>query len=147
MPFQPGTPVTAAEAAANWQMYATQKSAKWVARTLKPKVLFTTAAIAQAQTWMNRLIEVGTAGFIAGMNRAQGNLDKIALNIQNNGAASYSSGINAKAYKYQSAINGLLPQIQAIAASLPPRGDAAANDNRMNLMVSKMRALRGLYRG
>lgn len=147
MPFQPGTPVTPAEAAANWQQYSAQKAQKWVARTLKPKVLFTTAAIAQAQTWMNRLIEVGTAGFIAGMNRAAQNLDKIATNISTNGAAAYTAGINGKAYKYAGAINGLLPQIQSIAASLPPRGDASANDQRMLLMSSRLRALRGQYRG
>lgn len=147
MPFQPGTPVTPAEAAANWQQYSAQKAQKWVARTLKPKVLFTTAAIAQAQTWLNRIIEVGTAGFIAGMNRAQNNLDKIATNISTNGAAAYTAGINGKAYKYIGAITGLLPQIQAIAASLPPRGDLQQNLSRANIMATKLAALRGQYRG
>jgi hypothetical protein len=70
MPFNPGTPTTAAESAANWVTGSTAKAQKWVTKTLRPRVLFTTAAIQNAPEWLARIQQVGTAGYIAGMNRA-----------------------------------------------------------------------------
>ena len=147
MPFQPGTPVTAAEATANWVSGSTAKAQKWVTNTLRPRVLFTTAAIANAGEWLARIQQVGTAGYIAGMNRANQNLNQIANNIQTNGAAAYSAGITNKQYKYAAAAQGLIPAIQQIAANLPPRGTKQQNIARATAFMNQMAALAGQYRG
>jgi hypothetical protein len=147
MAFQPGTPTTATEATTNWVAGSTAKAQKYVTNTLRPKVLFTTAAIAQAPEWLAQINQVGTAGYIAGMNRANANLNQIATNIQNNGAASYSQGVTSKQYKYAAAATGLIPAIQQIAANLPPRGTTQQNIQRSVQFATQMAALRGQYRG
>lgn len=147
MPFQPGTPTTAAEAAANWVSGASAKAQKWVTNTLRPRVLFTDAAIANAPEWLARVQQAGVAGYTAGMQRAAKNLSQIANNIQTNGAASYSAGITAKSYKYANAAVGLIPAIQQIANSLPPRGTKQQNIARATQFMNQMAALSGQFRG
>lgn len=147
MPFNPGARVTPATATANWVSGSTAKAAKWVTNTLAPKRLFTDAAIANAPEWLAKINQVGTAGYIAGMNRAAGNLTQIANNIQTNGAALYSAGITNKQYKTATAFNGLIPAIQQIAAGLPPRGNLQQNMARMTQQVTQAAALRGQFRG
>jgi hypothetical protein len=147
MPFNPGAKVTATAATANWVSGSTAKAQKWVTNTLAPKVLFTTAAIANAGEWLAKIQQVGTAGYIAGMTRANGNLTQIANNIQTNGAAAYSSGVTNKQYKTAAAFNGLIPAIQQIAAGLPPRGNLQQNLTRMTQQATQTAALRGQFRG
>ena len=147
MPFQPGTPTTAAEASANWVTGSTAKAQKWVTNTLRPRVLFTTAAINNAPEWLARIQQVGTAGYIAGMNRANSNLTQIANNIQTNGAASYSAGITNKQYKYSAAAQGLIPAIQQIVSNLPPRGTKQQNIQRATAFMTAMSQLSGQFRG
>lgn len=147
MPFNPGVKVTPQAATANWVSGSTAKAQKWVTNTLAPKVLFTTAAIANAPEWLAKIQQVGTAGYIAGMNRAANNLTQIATNIQQNGAALYSAGIQNKQYKTAAAFAGLIPAIQGIAAALPPRGNLQQNLNRMTQQATQAAALRGQFRG
>lgn len=147
MPFQPGTPTTAAEASSNWVTGSTAKAQKYVTNTLRPRVLFTTAAIAQAPEWLAQINQVGTAGYIAGMNRANNNLTQIANNIQTNGAANYSAGVTNKQYKYTAAAQGLIPAIQQIVAGLPPRGTTQQNIQRATQLATQMAQLRGQFRG
>lgn len=147
MPFNPGAKVTAATATANWVSGSTAKAQKWVTNTLAPKVLFTTAAINNASEWLAKIQQVGTAGYIAGMNRANQNLNQIAINIQNNGAASYTAGVTNKQYKTAAAFAGLIPAIQQIAANLPPRGNLQQNLTRMTQQATQTAQLRGEYRG
>lgn len=147
MPFNPGTPTTAAEASANWVSGSTAKAQKWVTNTLRPRVLFTTAAINNAPEWLARIQQVGTAGYIAGMNRANANLTQIANNIQTNGAASYSAGVTNKQYKYSAAAQGLIPAIQQIVQNLPPRGTKQQNIQRATAFMTSMSQLSGQFRG
>jgi hypothetical protein len=147
MAFNPGARVTPQTATANWVSGSTAKAAKWVTNTLAPKRLFTDAAIANASEWLAKLNQVGTAGYVAGMTRAAGNLNQIATNIQTNGAALYSAGITNKQYKTAAAFNGLIPAIQQIAANLPPRGNLQQNLARMQQQATQAAALRGQFRG
>lgn len=147
MPFNPGVKVTPATATANWVSGSTAKAQKWVTNTLAPKVLFTTAAIANAPEWLAKIQQVGTAGYIAGMTRAANNLTQIATNITNNGAASYTAGVTNKQYKTAAAFAGLIPAIQQIAAGLPPRGNLQQNLSRMTQQATQTAALRGQFRG
>jgi hypothetical protein len=147
MPFNPGAKVSPAQATANWVSGSTAKAAKWVTNTLNPRRLFTDAAIANSAEWLAKLIQVGTAGYEAGMRRAAGNLTQIATNIQTNGAALYSQGITNKQYKTAAAFAGLIPAIQQIAAGLPPRGNLQQNLARMTQQATQAAALRGQFRG
>jgi hypothetical protein len=147
MPFQPGTPVTSTEAATNWTSGSQAKAQKWVTNTLRPRVIFTQAAIANAQGWYNAVTTAGVTAYTAGMQRANNNLNQIANNIQQYGAQSYTSGVTAKAYKYAQAAVGLIPAIQQIVQSLPPRGGQQANIQRAVTFMQEMGRLRGLYRG
>jgi hypothetical protein len=146
MPFSPGTPTTPSEAAANWVSGSTAKSQKWVTNTLSLRVIFTQAAIANAPQWLAQIQSVGTAGYIAGMNRANQHLTQIANNIQTNGAASYSQGITNKQYKYAAAAQGLIPAIQQIVSNLPPRGTKQQNIQRATAFMTAMSQVSGQYR-
>ena len=147
MPFQPGTPITGAQATANYIAGAQAKAQKWVTNTLKPRRLFTDAAIAQSGTWLQKINQVGTAGFEAGMRRAANNLDKIAANIQTNGAGSYSTGVQAKSYKYAAQADANIQNTQQIVSQLPPRGDLEANIARAAAFQRAKAATRGQFRG
>lgn len=147
MPFQPGTPITGAQATANYVAGAQAKAQKWVTNTLRPRKLFTDAAIQQSATWLAKINQVGTAGFEAGMRRAANNLDKIAANIQTNGAGSYSTGVSSKSYKYAAGADANIQDTQRIVAALPPRGDTEANIARAAAFIRAKAATRGQFRG
>lgn len=147
MPFNVGQNITPQTASQNWVAGSTSKSAKYVTNTLAPKQLFTTAAIAAAPLWLSQIQRAGTASYIAGMNRANTNINAIAANIQTNGAANYTQGVTTKQYKYTAAITALLPAIQNIVANLPPRGTLSQNLQRSSQFATDMSKLRGQYRG
>lgn len=80
--------------------------------------------------------------------------DKWARNVQavslgdwkeamlNKGVNRVGTGAAASQGKMQNAMTQLLPQIDAIVNSLPPRGDLGANINRMTQFVQKMSAVK-----
>lgn len=143
--FQIGQKVTPQTASSNYVSGTSAKGAKWATNYLRAKKNPFDAAIAAASLWLTNVNKAGTAGFTAGLSRV--NQAQVATQVAQYGPTAYTSGVTAKSYKYTAAITNLLPEIQQIAANLPPRGDLTQNLNRAVQMATQLAALRGKYRG
>lgn len=144
--FNFGGQITPAQAAANYQAKASGSGTWWATKYLMAKVNPFQAASAAAAFWLQRLNEVGTAGFQAGLARV--NLQAVAKLVSTQGPTLYNQGITNKGVpKYATAIAGLLPVEQQIAANLPPRGTLQQNLQRATQMATQLAAIRGQFRG
>ncbi len=143
--FQIGQPVSPAMAAANYKSAAASAGTKWATKYLMSKVDPFTAASNAAATWLANINQAGIAGFQAGLARVK--RAQVAALVSTQGPTLYAAGINNKgAVNYASAAVGLIPALQQAAANLPPRGNDAANDQRMIQMVAAARAMKYTYR-
>ena len=143
--FQIGAKTSPQSAAANYTSGASGKGAKWATNYLQSKVNPFQAAAAAANTWLARINEVGTSGFVAGLQAVD--TAQVAKLVSTQGPTLYSQGITNKgAPNYAKAASGLIPALQNAAANLPPRGTAAQNDQRMLAMVQAARAMKGQYK-
>lgn len=143
--FQVGGKASPQQAADNYASGAAAKGAKWATGYLMPKTDPFEAASAAADRMIQRINEVGAAGVRAGLGRV--NRQEVAALVSTQGPTLYSSGITNKGVpKYKRAAQTLIPAIQQVAANLPPRGDDAAQEQRMILMRRGLKALRGQHR-
>lgn len=144
--FNFGGQITPQQAAANYSAKASGAGTWWATKYLMAKVNPFQAASAAAAFWLQRLNEVGTAGFQAGLARV--NLQAVAKLVSTQGPNLYNQGITNKGVpKYATAIAGLLPVEQQIAANLPPRGTLQQNIQRAAQMATQLAAIRGQFRG
>ncbi len=143
--FQIGTRVTPQQAAANYVANASGKGTWWATRYLSAKVDPFAAAAAAAPRWLQRINEVGTAGYTKGLNA----VDKVAVAklVSTQGPSLYAQGITNKGGpNYTKSSSGLIPALQAAAAALPPRGTLDQNIARSAAMQRAAAAMRGQYR-
>jgi len=143
--FQVGQGVTPQAAADNYASGAGAKGTKWATKYLMPSVDPFEAASVAADRMIQRINEVGAAGVRAGLARV--NRQEVATLVSTQGASLYQSGIANKGVpKYKRAAQTLIPAIQQVRANLPPKGDDAAQEQRMIQMRRGLKALRGLHR-
>jgi hypothetical protein len=143
--FQFGTKTTPALAAQKYQAKASVAGNYWALGYLTAKTDPFVAAANQANYWLQRLNEVGVAGFQAGLGRV--NKPQVAAMVAAQGPTLYNQGITNKGVpRYTASIANLLPAMQTAAQNLPPRGSDAQNDQRSALMIQALRAMRGHYR-
>lgn len=143
--FQIGAKTSPETAAANYKTGAASKGSKWATNYLSAKKDPFDAAAAVADHTVAQFNAVGAAGIRRGLARV--NRQRVATLVHTQGATLYAAGINNKgAVNYAAAASELIPAIQQIAHNLPPRGDDAANEQRMILNRRGLKNIRGLYR-
>jgi len=144
MPFQVGQLTTAADAVARYKAAAPSAGAQWAKKTLMPRANPIDAAIAASGRWLSNINAAGETAFKAGLQRVDQNA--MANTIATQGPALYNAGVTAKAYKFDIAMQKLLPIIRNVQASLPPRGDVEANIARSAAMNRGLHAAKGQAR-
>lgn len=143
--FQIGAKVSPQTAVDNYASGAAGKGTKWATGYLMPKRDPFVAAAEAADRMIQRINEVGAAGVRAGLARVVPG--EVAVLVSTQGPSLYTNGITNKGVpKLKRIAPQLYPAIQQAAANLPPKGDDAAQEQRMILMRRAMKAMRGQFR-
>jgi hypothetical protein len=105
-------------------------------------------AIQAAPDAVRNFAEAITSGrWAAAINASGGTANWKARTVAK--AANYGTGINAGADKFQAAMSKLLPAIEGIVGSLPPRepGNVNANIERVRALATALHARKGEFKG
>jgi hypothetical protein len=105
-------------------------------------------AIAAAPDAVRNFSDAITSGrWAAAINSSGGTANWKARTVAK--AANYGTGINAGADKYQAAMGKLIPAIEGIVGSLPPRqpGNVSANIERVRQLAVGLHARKGEFKG
>jgi len=132
-----GTP---AEVQAKWLTNLSNSTAEMTAGVARVSVAPGQAAAAKKQKWVNALMDTQTQDKWA-RNVSSVSLQSWQAAMNNYGINRVSQGAQAKAAKYQSAMNSLLPFIDSLAATVKamPDNTPADREQRMLAMVRGMR--------
>lgn len=142
MPITPTNTVDPSTMASNWGPGVRNNSQKWLNKYLKPKRAFNATPDQSQATWAAKLQEAISANsYAAGM--ANADLNQAAQNATQFGQANYAAAGTNKAAKYAKKAPALASAINSVLSTLPARGTAADNDNRMLSFARGMRQFKG----
>jgi hypothetical protein len=130
---------SAAEAAQNWATAMAQAGAKYTAGVGRVTQSPNAKAAAAASSYAAGTANAVASGKFAAANNAVP-LSTWQQGCTQKGAQRLASGAQAAQGKVQNVMSQLIPQIQSVAASLPPRGPKGTNDGRSAAFSQAMHA-------